>query len=174
MVDIQFYQAEFTGDGHVGGNITSTTVSSLLSDSIIAPPHGVGPAWTYDKYYLNLTGGGTAQNVGIYLSAATHPEQILFANTNYFNDLMTGNRTVYGDQSDIEFYCNGTEVDRPVFVHAHGSVNALTLYNQSGELGGQIAAEAGTGNAMAFWVARKLDEHTISGNTYFSFAITYG
>ena len=174
MTDIQFYQASQTGGGFVGGEVTSTVVDDITTGDLVAPPHGEGSAWTYDKYFLNLTGGGTVNNVTLYVVASTHPEQVLFANTPYANDFLSGDRTNYGDQSELIFYSGDTLVDRPDFVSAHGEPDALALYNQSGVLGGDVLAEPGTGNALPFWIARRLDEHIPSGETYFSVEVAYG
>jgi hypothetical protein len=172
MTDLQFYLPEYSGDTTVGGSVTST-VGEIMSDDITAPYHGQGTTWVYNKYFLNLTGGGTVSDVKLYLNASTNPEQTMFATTAYADDCYSGVRAVYGDQSNVIFYENGLETQRPDFVHAHGEPEALLLYNSSGELGGNITATAGTGNAVPVWVARKLDEHIPSGNTHFSIEVIY-
>jgi len=186
-LDIQLYLSQYSGQdledvytGAVGGPITELVAEDLFieySDDLVAPAHGEGVLYSYSKYFVNITGfdGATHVNhVKACVLYSNHPEQIYIAATPHHEDALTGGPNIFGDQSEHRFadlgFSGGAPTvfhDRPEFSPANGLSNAVTLYNISGELGGDVTVGPGTGEALAFWVLRRIDEHTLSGQNNF-------
>ncbi|RMG66906.1 MAG: hypothetical protein D6710_12035, partial [Nitrospirae bacterium] len=121
-------------------------------------------------------GGSRASDVKVFFNTATHPQHLLLAPDSSYTSFISGSY-VYGNQSVSGLWYEGTtgsptEYSRPTFVHSNGLTRAVTLYNSLGEQGGQVQIGASTGNAMPFWIARRLDENIDPNTIYFQLGIS--
>lgn len=115
-----------------------------------------------------------APNVRVFLLDESSPGRIQIAATPYREDRMTDASVVAGSQESAAWADGETEVERPDFRFARGAGNAVLLYNNEGELGGDVNVSTDLADAIPFWVRYRLDENQSSNDGYLRFGVLAG
>lgn len=127
-----------------------------LSQDILAPAKGDGMLWVYSKHYVNILsfdGNTGAQNVQACVLQADYPDQIYLAPALTHEEGITGSHH-YGARTGLPW----THAE-PSFVKAQGWDDAITLKNNSGDLGSPVGVGNSTGDSLGIWLLRGYSEN---------------
>jgi hypothetical protein len=99
-------------------------------------------------------------NVRVYVSQESNPIRAEIAATPNRSDVMTGPSVINGRQTDAVWTTDSIDTTKLEFSEAHGIQQAVPLYNNDGELGGQINVSSSIDDSVPFWIRYRFDENS--------------